>query len=105
MAITNNRTALIQAVGGFGIVVGVIAGAFTLRHNRQQLRLSHQEFEKSLAASRKEHEETLADRLAFLDFDRQPGAWPPPRLPPKSRPRPLACPGAAGTTVSTPIMC
>jgi uncharacterized protein YjbI with pentapeptide repeats len=58
-ALTDNRTALVQAVGGFAVFLGVIAGALTLRHNRQQLRQGREDHDRDLAASREEHEESL----------------------------------------------
>jgi hypothetical protein len=66
-AITDNRTALIQAAGGFGVFLGVVVGIFTLRHNRQQLRYGRAEFETSLQASRREHEESLQASRDGLD--------------------------------------
>jgi uncharacterized protein YjbI with pentapeptide repeats len=74
-AITDTRTALVQAVGGFAVFIGVIVGVFTLRHNRQQLLQAHAEHDASLAANRKEHEESLqASRDALqqtLEFNRE----------------------------------
>ena len=65
-ALTDNRTALVQAAGGFAVFLGVIAGALTLRHNRQQLRQGREDHDRDLAASRQEHEESLkANREAL----------------------------------------
>jgi hypothetical protein len=59
-AITDTRTTLVQAVGGFAVFLGVLVGLFTLRHNRQQLRASRLEHSESLAASQQALQATLA---------------------------------------------
>jgi hypothetical protein len=66
-AITDNRTALIQAVGGFGVFLGVVVGFFTLRHNRQLLRASRLEHEESIQASRAALERTLESNRQSLE--------------------------------------
>lgn len=59
-ALSDNRTALVQAVGGFGVFLGVVVGFFTLRHNRQLLAASRNEHVESLQANRDAVERTLA---------------------------------------------
>ena len=59
-AITDTRTALVQAAGGFALLLGVVVGVFTLAHNRQQLQASRQEHIESLDASRQAFQATLA---------------------------------------------
>jgi Pentapeptide repeats (9 copies) len=59
-AITNTRTTLVQAVGGFAVFLGVVVGLFTLRHNRQLLRASGAEHVESLQANHDAMEQTLA---------------------------------------------
>src|SRR5438270_3690972 len=58
-AIASTRTALVQAVVGFAVFLGGIVGLFTLRHNREQLRIGREEHQDSLAASRQALEQTL----------------------------------------------
>jgi hypothetical protein len=66
-AITDTRSALVQAAGGFAVFLGVLVGLFTLRHNRQQLLASRQEHVDSLAASRQALQDTLSFNRDSLD--------------------------------------
>src|SRR6202035_3892619 len=59
-AITDTRTALVQAVGGFAVLLGVVVGVFTLRHNRQLLRATREEHLESLDASAQALQQTLS---------------------------------------------
>lgn len=59
-AVTDTRTALVQAVGGIGVFAAAVVGLLTLLHNRQAHR-------QTLDANVRQHHETLQANRASLE--------------------------------------